>query len=178
MADCFAGLDSIEKFCGGGNAPGLKTTIWIAGKVEITAIPAADVDTSVVSTDFTMRVEDAVGPPVVAAGVFKTIAISKINGSWKVEPVGEGENISYKVTIEAFVNKISSAASYSLNATTGGEFIVLAQDKNGEKRIVGDLDEGASIKVGEQTNDANGYPITIEWDTPNLPLFYEGTIVT
>jgi len=175
MSDCAANLSSIAKECGGGNSPGLKTTLYIAAKEEITTIPAAT--SGVISSDLTMRAYDA-GPPEVQAGVFKTIAISKINGSWTVEPVGEGENISYRVTINAFVNKISSDKSFSLNSTTGGEFIVIAQDRNAQKRLVGDLDEGCTIKVGEQTNDANGYPITIEWDTPNLPYFYTGTITT
>lgn len=177
MADCCTGLATIEKACGGGNTPGLKTKIYVACVDEVATIPAVDASSLIVSTDITMRAADA-GPPAIAAGTFKEWSISKINGTWTVEAVGEGENISYNVTVNAFINKISASKSYILNSATGGEFIVIAEDKNGQKRLVGDIDDGCSIKVGEQTNDANGYPVVIEWTVNHLPYFYTGSITT
>lgn len=177
-ADCGPDIKTIEKCMVGGNAPGLRTAFHVAEIAQVDSIPSPTVDTLKVETDIVMRVADAVGPPIVTAGLFKSMAISKVNGSWKVEPVGEGENISYKVTVTVFINKIDADKSYSLNNTTGREFIVITEDRNAKKRIVGNTSEGCSIKVGEQTNDANGYPVIIEWDTPILPYFYTGNIVT
>lgn len=177
MSDCCAGLATIEKECGGGNRPGLKNFFYIACIDEVVTIPAPDANTHLVSTDIAMRAADA-GPPAITAGTFKKFAISKINSNLTVEPVGEGENISYKCTMSCFINKITSGKTYILNNTTGGEFIIIAKDANGEQLIIGELENGATVKAGMQTNDANGYPVTIEWDTPIHPYHYTGNVTT
>jgi hypothetical protein len=76
------------------------------------------------------------------------------------------------------MNKLEDAKSYILDQAHGGEYIVLAPDRNGQLRIIGDLEEGCTIRTKEQTNDKNGYDLTIEWESVHLPYYYTGTITT
>jgi hypothetical protein len=176
MAECGASLAAIEKTCGG-NSPGLKTYLYIAHKSEVTAIPDPDTGTLTVSGDMTMRAADA-GPPEVLAGTFKRWEISKGGSSYESNPEGEDENVNNVVTVKAFMNKLEDAKSYILDQAHGGEYIVLAPDRNGQLRIIGDLEEGCTIRTKEQTNDKNGYDLTIEWESVHLPYYYTGTITT
>jgi len=177
MADCCVSLADIAKECGGGNSPGLKQKVYVACVDEITTIPAPGAGTHEISTDLVMRAYDA-GPPEVLAGTFKEFNISRGNSSMGSEPQGEDENVSNLVTINFLISKQAANKAYILNGMHGGEFIFLVPDRNGNMRLVGELDDGCNVRVTEQTNDVNGYNVEVTWEGNHLPYFYTGAIVT
>lgn len=155
--------EAIEKHCGP-NAAGLKPRLYVALPSEVDAIPEATA--GVVSTDITMT----------DTNVFHEIAISKYNGEMTAEPDGDVDGTELPVRISGMVVKMEGAKSDKLNNLQGGEYIFIVIDRNGKKWIIGDKEEGGFIQIGLQTNDKNGYPFTIEWDTANMPYEYTGTI--
>lgn len=175
MADCCETMDNIARRCGGGNKPGLKKRFHITCVDEITAIPAPGEDTHVISDDINMR-DAEVGPPEVTAGVFRVWNISMRDASYTAEPQGDDENGSWLVTVKAFINKLDEATTYVLNGVNGGDYVALVPDGNGKIRVIGELDNGCTVKTKEQTNDKNGYELTITWETSHLPYFYTGAI--
>jgi hypothetical protein len=165
MAECGSSIAEIEKTCGG-NAPGLKTTIYIGWKNYVANIPAPNNGTLIITEDIEME-EDR--------GMYAW-EISKGGNNYESNPEGEDENVENEVVIKAFMNKLEEEKSYIMNAVHGGEYILLIPDKNGKMRLIGDLEEGCTIRVKEQTNDKNGYDLTITWPTNHLPYYYDGAI--
>lgn len=165
MAECGSSIADIEKTCGG-NAPGLKTTIYIGFKGHVASIPSPGAGTHIISGDIMME-EDR--------GMYAW-SISKGGNSYESNPEGEDESVENEITIKAFINKLEADKTYILNDVHGGEFILLVPDRNGKMRLIGDLEEGATVRVKEQTNDKNGYDLTISWPTNHLPYYYEGDI--
>lgn len=160
---CITNLASIAKECNGGNAPGMKTTLYLVEKDDVASIAAAvahEVDT------ITME----------ATKVFFEIAISKGDQQLITAPEGENENVTYNTTLQVFIPASSSAKSNILNDFPAGEFIVIAEDKKGRLRIYGDVSEGMTIRPQEQITDKNGYLLTGSWESNNLPYFFTGAV--
>lgn len=158
MADCCANLDHIAQHCGG-NSPGIATTVYVACKDDITSIGAATAN--VVST---------------ITGDFFSWSISKFDQSYTGEAEGDDDSLSFNHTLSVFIPRMSPAKTDTLNSILGGEMIVIFTDRNGETYILGDLDEGASIRSTPQTNDKNGYVVTISWTTNRMLYNYTGSI--
>jgi hypothetical protein len=177
MADCCETIDNIAKQCGSGNSPGLKTKAQITCVDQIASIPAPGEGTHVISSNITMR-SAVTGPPAITAGLFFEWNISKIDSELVSEPDGDGENVSFKHSTKFFINKLQPGITYIMNGMLGGEYIVIVKDRNGNQRLLGELDNGCTIKVKEQTNPKNGYEVTIEWESNYLPYYYTGTIVS
>lgn len=173
---CCETLGNIEKQCGGGNKPGLKQKIFFTCVDQVATIPAPAADTHEITANMTMRAA-AEGPPAVTAGNFFTLNVSRFDSSLISEPQGDDENVSYLNTVKVFINKQEAEKAYVLNGTSGGEFIAVIPDGNGEQQLLGELDNGCAIKIKAQTNDKNGYEVTITWESSHLPYFYSGTIV-
>jgi hypothetical protein len=89
----------------------------------------------------------------------------------------DGENGSWLHTMKFFINKQQPGITYILNGSVGGEYIVVPKDRNNQQRLLGELDNGCTIKIKEQTNPKNGYEVTLEWESNYLPYYYTGTIV-
>lgn len=176
MADCCETLDNIAKTCGGGNSAGMKTKVQITCVDQVASIPAPGEGTHVISSNMTMR-SAVVGPPAVSAGVFFEWSISKIDSELTSEPQGDGENVSWLHTMKFFINKQQPGITYIMNGMVGGEYIVVPKDRNNQQRLLGELDNGCTIKIKEQTNPKNGYEVTLEWESNYLPYYYTGTIV-
>lgn len=157
--------ETIDKHCGP-NAAGLKPRLYIALPSDVATIP--DATAGVVDTDITME----------SAAVFAEVAISKYNGEMSAEPDGDIDGTELPVRVSGTIVKMEGAKSDKLNKIQGGEYIFIVVDRNGKKWIIGDLEEGEFIQIGLQTNDKNGYPFTIEWDTANFPYEYTGVIPT
>jgi hypothetical protein len=163
---CCTSLANIARTCGQGIRPGIATKVYVACKDEITAIAAA-----------TAHVID--DPFTYAQGKhFHVWDISQMDSSYLVEPEGDADARYYKSTVQFFIPALAAAKSFILNSITNGEFIVLVSDHKGQTRLLGDLVRGALISFQEQTNDKNGYVVTIEWESNILPYYYEGTITT
>lgn len=164
MAVCCDAMEAIERQCGG-NVKALQTKLHVVCVDDVVSIPAPSVDHTV-TTDISM----------VATKVFTPWTFSKTNNNYVAEPQGEGDSKYWLTKVTVFFPKITPKTTKTLNGVANGEYIVIIKDKNGHNRIIGKVGDGASISVGEQTNDVNGYPVTLEWETSELPLFYTGVI--
>lgn len=162
-------LAAIARACGAGNAKGLKGTIYIANKTDIDTIPAAGAGTHVVSSNITME----------SGKVFYAWDISKIEHDLQIVSEGDADANSFKTTLTFLIPKISPTNTYIVGlSATGCEFVVIVEDANGNKRILGNLVDGCNLKVNENVKEKNGYNCTIEWESALPPLFYTGTIST
>lgn len=169
---CTCTIGTIEQFCGGVNAPGLDRMLSWTCEDELLAIPAATADTHNVATDITYRAA-ATGPPAVTAGKFRKFYIAKEDMSYSSE---RDENGMHKTEVKMFVPKLEAEKSYILNGATGDNQVWIVPDKNGKKRIVGAIGNGASLKYKAQTNPKNGYEVTVMWESAHEPYFYAGAI--
>lgn len=157
--------ESIAKHCGP-NAPGIKGKVFLATTDQIASIPDA-VD-GVVSDPITMN----------DTQVFEEVHFSKFNGELSAEPEGDADGLMLPWRATGLIPHMAGATSAKLQNMQGGDFIFIVIDRNDKKWIVGDMDEAASFQVGAQTNDKNGYPFTIMWDTGKFCLEYTGDVPT
>lgn len=162
MANCLT-PSAVAKHCGF-NASGIKPKMYVALPSEIDTLPAPT--NGVVATDITM----------IPTNVFKEINISKVDGQFTAEPEGDIDGLELPIVLNGFIPYMDGARSAALTGMQGGEYIFIVIDRNGKKWILGDKEEGAFFKVGVQTGDKNGYPVTIEWTTSYMPYEYTGVI--
>ena len=161
---CATNLATIAKVCGGGNAAGIKKTIYVVETSDIQTIPSAT--NHDISTDITMQ----------TGKVFFKWAVSEQDQELKTVPEGDVDNIAYKTTLKAFIPRLKAATSNILNDVPGAELIVIATTKDGKNVLIGQLDDGALMKVEQSATGKNGYVITFEWTSSYIPYFYSGTI--
>lgn len=167
-------IGNIEKKCKEVAAPGLKSKLYITCFDEVATIPAADVDTHTIATDITMRAADA-GPPVIEAGTFGSWNYSQKDQTWESEQ--DEESKVWNTTVQVFIPSLSGIKSGVVNNLGQEASIVITLDKQGNKRIVGSVDEPCDITIKEQYTPKNGYIVTIKWQSSHSPYFYTGAIV-
>lgn len=170
-------INSIEKVCGKTYIKGLKQKMFLTTLPEVTAIPAVTVNTLEIDTNVTFR-SAVTGPPAIAAGQWWTWDISTVKGTWKVEPQGDEDNPTFKVTVDIVIYGITAGRSYIINQTLGHQFLAVVGDNEGNNRLLGEMGRGCLVKIGEEIVDYNGYKGTIEWEVGHLPYFYNGTLPT
>lgn len=158
---CTCNLDDIEAECGR-NAPGLKTVLHVACVGDITSIGAAT--NHVVSTI----------TPVTDKGFFKFNIIRKDN-DLKTTP---GEDGGYTTELKGFISKKAAAKAKILTSlSTDENYVVIPEDQNSYKEIVGATDHPCKIKVESVVTPKNGYNVTVLWEGHgDLPYSFSGTI--
>lgn len=161
---CAQNMANIAKACNRSTSKGVVPKIHIAADDEVASIGTP---TSHVVSTITME----------ATKEFYEIYIDSVGGSFVTETIGEGESKEYQHTLTVFIPGLSSAVTDVLNSTIRGRFIVEFTDKNGNRRLMGAVDDGASLSVGEQTDDKNGYPLIFTWTSANL-LYYTTATLT
>lgn len=162
---CEPTLDDIEKVCGVTYIKGIKPNVFVSSAAKITAIAAPTSGTlNVASVTFA------------SGAAWYTWNISKIDGSYKADATGDVDNPTIAVSVEAFIYGITSERTYTVNQTLGHDFIVVVSDNNGNNRLIGEVGRGCTITVNEQTNDKNGYKVTITWEAGHYPYFFTGTL--
>lgn len=155
-------LVNIAGHCGP-NAPKLQGKIYLALEKDVAAIAAA------------------------VAGVVPTITMedTKVLAEWEVSivdpnftgtPEGDADGLSIPVTANLFIPKMTAEKSATINASLGAQVIAILIDRNGNKWILGEKGNGATLTAGVQTGDKNGYPITIVWDGGRLPYSFGGAL--
>ena len=174
---CDPKIGHIKKVCGTTYIKGIKMKAFLTTLPEVTAIPDPTTDTLEIDTNVTFR-SAVTGPPAVAAGQWWEWDISTVKGTWKVEPQGDEDNPTFKVTVDVFIHGITPERSYTVNQTLGHQFLAVVGDNHGNNRLVGEMGRGCTVKMGEEIVDSNGYKGTIEWETGHLPYFYNGTLPT
>lgn len=172
---CKPKIIAIAKACGVTFIKGLKARLFVAAMDDVLTIPTPNTGTpNVVDALFTFVPASPTDP----AGQFYVWATSKADGSWKCTPEGDDDNPVWKTEVKTFIYGIDADKSLQANETNGHEFIVIVPDNNGKNRIVGEVGRGCSIKMGEQTNDKNGYEVTITWESGYNPYFYTAALPT
>ena len=147
---------NIRRTCGLGNAAGVNNTIWFTKKSEVTAITAASAGVISGASAFTME-DDPVG-------TFNVLELTPINNKkvFEVNPAGDADSPSWNVNITGFHPKISGAKNAIFTSITGCEYIVVVQDKNTTRFLIGDILSAAYITVKPIINEGtNGYEITV-----------------
>lgn len=158
---CPCNLADIEGECGR-NAPGLKTVVHVACVGDLTSIGAAT--NHVVSTI----------TPVTDMGFFKFTIIRKDN-DLKTTPQEDG---GFNTEMKGFISKKAAAKAKVLTSlATDENYIVIPEDQNSYKEILGAIDHPCKIRVESVTTPKNGYNVTVLWEGhSDLPLSFSGTI--
>ncbi len=165
---CECNVAVIERECGR-NAASIKPTWKVSCEDEITSIGAAT-DHSV--STITMRAA-AAGPPEVTAGKFYAFAGSRKDADLKTTQ--DPETGVFTTEAKLFIPKQASAKAVILNNLGEDNNIIIVQDMNGAKRIIGEMGNPANITVEETTNPKNGYTLTLTWQSGYSPYFFTGT---
>jgi len=172
MATCCTTLGNIEKICGGGNASGLRTKLYVACIDQVDTIPAPTADTFSIDTDITMVADIGDTTP----GLFYELNISKNNASYSVEAQGDDENPDYLHTLTVNILKQDAAKNRILSGMAGGEYIAVFKDRNDIQWLMGTLDEGSVVQVAVNNADLNAYTLTITWRGSRLLYAYTGAL--
>ena len=158
---CTCNIAAIERNCEA-NAPSMKPTLYASCPDQITSIGAA---TAHVVADITME--------TTPAGLFFSWGTSRKDIEFETE---QDENGQWNTTAKYFIAKQSAVKAAILNNLGEDNSILIAEDQNGNKRIIGALDNPADIKVKETSSPKNGYEVSINWTSGYSPYFYTGSI--
>jgi len=160
---CTCNLATIDKNCAR-NAPGLKTQFYVACVDDISSIGAA---TNHVVSTITM----------VSTKLFYLWNIIRQDNNLVSEPQ---ENGGYNTTLTGFISKQEAAKHNVLTAlSTDENYIVVTQDQNGLKEILGAVDHPVKIRINPVKAPRNGYNVTLLWEGhSDLPLTFSGTPTT
>ncbi len=171
---CECKVKTIKKLCGEEKyAPGVYPRLHITCCDEVATIPAPAADTSLVSTNITMRAASS-GPPAVTAGKFYSWEFEFKNATYECE---KDENGIWNTTLKVVFTKLTAEKSYTLSRMNGPSHIALFEDMNQEgKRIIGDTLNGCEVMVKEMATPKNGYEVSIKWQSAEPPLWYTGTV--
>jgi len=147
---------------------GFKTALYIADESEVTAIPAA-VD-GVVTTAITMA----------AGKKFYKFDVSKESGDTKLNATAEGTKSKvYNVELEAVIVGVEGAKSAIISGLKNCYYIVIVEDLDGRKWIVGEKDNGVDfLPAMVHDGTLNEYQLKGACKSKVLPLQYTGAIPT
>jgi hypothetical protein len=167
-------LADITRTCDQPNARSINNIIYVCLKSDVTAIgaeqayPSGQNEPRTIATNLTMD----------TLKVFKKWTLSKFDKSLEIEAEGNEDGSIFVHKLTGFFPKQSALKTYLLGGMTNGcEMIVIAKDKNGNTRLIGDLIEGAILKAKEiNNNDKNGYEIEFTWESALPAPYYTGTI--
>lgn len=169
-------LADITRSCDSPNAKGIGGILYVAFKSDVQTIPAEQTytpgsnDPRTIASNLTM----------VSGKTFYEWTISKNDKGFECTPEGNEDGSIYKTSVKVFIPKVAPLKTYLLGGMTNGcEAILIVTDKNGNKRLVGDLTEGCTITAKEIiTTDKNGYEVEFTWESALPPPYYTGTITT
>ena len=160
---CVCNLATIDRNCAR-NAPGLKTQIYVACVDDISSIGAA---TAHVVSTITM----------VATKLFYIWNVRRQENNLVSEPQDDG---GYNTTGTFFISKQEAAKHNILTSLSSDEnYIVVTQDQNDLKEIIGSTAHPARITVNPVKAPRNGYNISVLWEGhPDIPYTFSGTPTT
>jgi len=173
MPTCCDTLATIEKICGGTNAAGFAKQIYIACEDEVTAIPAKD---NYPTTGAAHTVSTAI--TLAATKTFKIWNVSDVDQELTTVPDGDPGFQTFITTMKFRIPSVSPLSSHILNGIIGGGFIGIVPDKKGQRLLIGERGNAATLQVEMSLTDKNSYLVTLTWRHSALPLFYTSTITT
>ena len=160
MCDC--NLAAIPANCES-NAPGAKPLLRVTCPDQIESIDAASAHEVAGITMVTTP----------AAGLFFEWGTSRKDIEFECD---QDENGQWVLNAKYFIAKQSAAKSDILNNLGEDNSIIIAEDLNSNKRLIGALDNPADIKVKEVLYPKNGYEVRINWTSAFSPFYYTGAI--
>ena len=161
---------SFDKNCGS-NPGGLISKIFIVKMQDVDTMPAAV--GGVISTDVTLTGTETWAVWQGDKNMFKL----------DMNSVGEGDSKAFTNTLEIHRSGFTPEFEHHLSEQLNGEFVIIALDRNNKRRILGNLNEGASFPsdgvvstTGLSITEKNGNTLKFTWDSAHKPYFYEGLI--
>lgn len=140
---------------------------WFACAADILSIPAAVVNTLKITGNIVMK-EDA---------VFYEIEVDKTKSSFKFSAEGDGETVDYNNQSTLVVAGVDETVSRVTTGFPRSGLVYLIQDKQGNRRLIGDVGDSANTKVDEADNP-NATTLNVSWRSGDLPYYYTGAIPT
>jgi hypothetical protein len=146
------------------NTAGLRV-IEFAPVDNVTAIPDA--------------VDLKVGDEVTFTGIsaFYQMLATIETGSLKYTQQQTDHGEMYVVEIDAFIPKLKYANDLNFELLKNQKLILVADDQNDNRRVVGSLTSPATFSIASGTGtafkDRNGTSIKIYWETDHVPYYYD-----
>lgn len=165
---CECSVADIARECAA-NAAGMKPLVYVTCEDEVSTIAAAT-DQSVAT--ITMRSASS-GPPAVTKGYFRRWYPNSKGFEFKSDQ--DAESGTWKTEAKFFIPKTTSAKSTVLTGLGEDNNILVVTDKNGAKRILGELENPANVVTSEVAQPKNGYNVTVTWESAVSPFFFTGT---
>lgn len=171
-------LEDIARFCGQNNTPGMSADFHLIPICDVTTIPAPDTyDPDDVTPDPTLAHTISTAVTLAASKYWSKWSARKSSVTYKAEITGEEDAEQVQVTITAYLPKMTNLKTWYMNQGINGRFAVLMADRNGgDPRLIGEIDNGAKVKVTEDSNPKNGYNLEITCLMDNFPYYYSGAI--
>lgn len=138
---------------------------WYACIADILSIPAPVVNTLKITDNITLK-EDA---------VFYEIEVDKTKSSFKITSEGDGETVDYNCTAVLTVAGVDEEVSRITTGFPRSGLLYIIQDKQGNRRLFGELGDGANSKVDEADNP-NATTINVIHRSGDVPYYYTGAI--
>lgn len=158
---CVCNLAEVAKNCER-NAPGLRTTVYLACVDDVSSIGAA---TAHVVSTITM----------VTDKLFYPIAIIRKDNDLKTT---EQEDGGYNTELKVFISKKKAAKAAILTSMSSDEnYIALVVDQNGYVEILGSLEHPIKVRKNSTVTPKNGYELTGLWEGHgDFPYSFSGDI--
>lgn len=167
MAPCCDAFGRIQNACAGGRKASTKVIkAWYACADDVQSIPAVVEDTHEITGDIVMA----------DGKTFHQIDLDSVGSSYKFTSQGEGQAKEYINTIIIFIADVHKSVSKVVSPMPRGSIIYILEDKNGNRFLVGAINDGAETTVDAQSEPRNGYILTAAWPSADLPYDYSGAI--
>lgn len=102
----------------------------------------------------------------------------KKDADMSFEDDGEQDEEIVKIDGTLYIPRIDGFKTFVTNQARGTEFLILFWDENHTTpRILGEINNGVTIKVKEQHNPKNGYILTISGEVVQKPFWFRGNFV-
>lgn len=164
---CCDAYGRIQDACSGGRKASTKVIkAWYACAGDVTAIPAAVEGTHEITGDITMA----------DGKTFNQIDLDSVGSSYKFTSQGEGQAKEYNNSLVIFIAGVHKSVSKVVTGMPRGSIIYILEDKNGNRFLVGAVNDGAESAIDAQSEPRNGYILTASWSSADLPYNYAGAI--
>lgn len=155
----------------GNNAGGIKKKVYIIKQENVQEIPAVN-SAGVIDSNLTLK----------SGQSFKFWELTEDTGNAKYEPQGQVDSKSYKATLTFNIPKAKGEKSAQFAALKNVGVIVIYEDANGIKWLIGDLNRPAYVQAtldgGTAFSDPNFYKVEVMHENHLGAVEYQGEVLT
>lgn len=164
---CCDAFGRIQNACAGGRKASTKVIkAWYACADDLLSVPAVVEGTHEITGDIVMKDEK----------VMHQIDLDQVGSSYKFTSTGEGQAKEYNNSIVIFIAGVHKSVSKVVSPMPRGSIVYILEDKNGNRFLVGALNDGAETTVDVQSEPRNGYILTAAWASADIPYTYTGAL--